>query len=80
VVDWCFCGGFREFLRANVVSLHGKRGEVVVICMAECAAKSWRENTPVFLFNSCFSDRATGDSTECGIEHNLAADVAGTYH
>jgi hypothetical protein len=50
VVEWCFCGGFCEFLRANVVSLHGKRGEVVVICMAERATKSWRKNTPAFLF------------------------------
>jgi hypothetical protein len=50
VVEWCFCRDFCNFVRANVVSLHGERGEVVVVRMAEDAAKSWRKYTPAFSF------------------------------
>jgi hypothetical protein len=50
VVEWCFCRGFRIFLRANVVSLHGERGEVVVVRMAGDATKKLAETTPAFSF------------------------------
>jgi hypothetical protein len=43
-VDWCFCGVFREFGRANVVFLHGKCGEVVVDCVATDTSKSALKN------------------------------------
>jgi hypothetical protein len=48
MVDWCFCGVFREFGRANVVFLPGKRGEVVVDCVATDTSKSALKNETGF--------------------------------
>jgi hypothetical protein len=39
-----FAGVFREIGCANVVLLRGKRGGVVVICVAKCGGKFWAGN------------------------------------
>ena len=46
---WCFAGVFANFGCANVVFLRGKRGEVVVICVAK-RDRNWpTKNGTLFL-------------------------------
>jgi hypothetical protein len=45
---WCLVGVFRESWCANVVFLHGKRGAVVVICVAGNDSKCSTKNGTAF--------------------------------
>jgi hypothetical protein len=46
---WCFAGVFANFGCANVVFLRGKRGGVVVICVAKNDSNSPPKNGTPFL-------------------------------
>jgi hypothetical protein len=46
---WCFAGVFANFGCANVVFLRGKRGEVVVTCVAKSDGNWPTENGTAFL-------------------------------
>jgi hypothetical protein len=48
VVDVVFCRGFCKIDCANVVLLRGKRGEVVVICVAKRGSNSLTKNGTPF--------------------------------
>jgi hypothetical protein len=50
VVDMVFCRGFCEIGCAERGFLRGKRGEVVVICVANRDSKSALKNGTVFLY------------------------------
>jgi hypothetical protein len=51
---WCFAGGFANLRCANVVFLRGKRGAIVVVCVAKGDGNSPAEKWDTFL-NFIFS-------------------------